>query len=408
MGVASRDRGSSDRWLVRNEQGQCFGPTSLATLQEWTRQGRIGPMNEVSRDGGEWVLAATIVELRMDWVAEMRPGNFYGPIHLDALRELLDEGAIKSDAPLFQRGEPCESEARETLRREADTLRTQVDVLRQQGVEQAAAVRAALAESASAAKRLLRTQSEQAATLARNKSLERELAQVRETVAQQGEQAQLMRQEALEQERDIETLRHQLAAERERLQAGAAEVAALQDERQCLSMRIEALTASALHLEEELRTQQQIVERERCAARQREAELDRDKQGAVERNTVLLEKIRELECRLEATTAKYYTMAAEGGETPSPVEEAGEVEVVVEAEAYTAYDPVLGERDNPEPKQFFRRHRARERSPAANVDAGIATNLQNKSALAELEAQALRELEMLGKDAHRFFKGKRT
>lgn len=90
-------------WWVRNEQGGRFGPAGFGVIKAWAADGRIGPLNEISSDGVEWKLAACFPELEMDWVAEVTSGNFYGPIHRDAMRELRKEGAVTEKAALFRR-----------------------------------------------------------------------------------------------------------------------------------------------------------------------------------------------------------------------------------------------------------------------------------------------------------------
>ena len=67
------------------------------------RDGRIGPANEISRDGVEWSPATAEPALEMEWVVEVENGQFYGPIHRDAVRGLINEGAIAQHAVLFRR-----------------------------------------------------------------------------------------------------------------------------------------------------------------------------------------------------------------------------------------------------------------------------------------------------------------
>ncbi len=43
MGVGERKAG----WLVRNEQGETFGPVDLETLKAWAADGRLSPTNEI-------------------------------------------------------------------------------------------------------------------------------------------------------------------------------------------------------------------------------------------------------------------------------------------------------------------------------------------------------------------------
>jgi hypothetical protein len=90
-------------WWVRDHQGGRYGPIAFEVLKNWARDGRIGPANEISRDGVEWSPATAEPALEMEWVVEVEGGRFYGPIHRDAVRGLIDEGAISQHAVLFHR-----------------------------------------------------------------------------------------------------------------------------------------------------------------------------------------------------------------------------------------------------------------------------------------------------------------
>ena len=77
------------QWRVRTEKGDVFGPADLATLQAWARDGRLAPTHQICADGATWEPVTALRELEMDWVAEVTSGSFYGPIHRDAMNELL-------------------------------------------------------------------------------------------------------------------------------------------------------------------------------------------------------------------------------------------------------------------------------------------------------------------------------
>ncbi len=88
-------------WRIRADDGTIFGPTSLASLQAWAREGRLAPGHMISRDGCEWKPVASMPVLEMRWVVEVSPGTFYGPLHAEALEELVREGALAPDLPRF-------------------------------------------------------------------------------------------------------------------------------------------------------------------------------------------------------------------------------------------------------------------------------------------------------------------
>lgn len=85
------------------ENGNVFGPADLPTLQAWARDGRLAPANEISEDGRTWQPITRLAELEMDWVAEVTAGTFYGPIHRGAVAELVRDGSLPAEAPLFHR-----------------------------------------------------------------------------------------------------------------------------------------------------------------------------------------------------------------------------------------------------------------------------------------------------------------
>ncbi len=97
-------------WTIRNEKGTTFGPASLETLRGWARDGRIAPTSEASANGTDWV-SVTALDLSMDWIAEISPATFYGPIHRNALEELLREGSLAVSAAVFKREKPGDADA---------------------------------------------------------------------------------------------------------------------------------------------------------------------------------------------------------------------------------------------------------------------------------------------------------
>ncbi len=126
VATATRHSGSEDpapTWWVRDEQGGQYGPVGFDVLQAWARDGRIGPSNQISADGVAWLPAVDEPALEMDWVAEVTGGRFYGPIHRDAVRSLIGEGAIATRAALFRRGALEARDAAAECRRLEDALR---------------------------------------------------------------------------------------------------------------------------------------------------------------------------------------------------------------------------------------------------------------------------------------------
>jgi len=101
--AAQKNEGGKASWHVRNEQGERFGPVDFETLKSWASDGRLAPTNEVSENGTDWHLATAQRGLEMDWVAEVTPGTFYGPIHQVAMEELAKEGSLAGQSAFFMR-----------------------------------------------------------------------------------------------------------------------------------------------------------------------------------------------------------------------------------------------------------------------------------------------------------------
>ncbi|MBP5322039.1 MAG: hypothetical protein J6334_13765 [Kiritimatiellae bacterium] len=98
--------GGERQWWVRIGRDACFGPVPFATLQTWAREGRIDPNSEVSSDYRRWIPAISVEALEMVWIASLPDGRFYGPIHREALAELLANGGLPADAMVFRRSRP--------------------------------------------------------------------------------------------------------------------------------------------------------------------------------------------------------------------------------------------------------------------------------------------------------------
>ena len=116
-------------WKVKAEDGSVFGPASMATLLAWARDDRLAASNVISADGKTWTPVASHPELAMDWIAEITPGKFYGPIHRDALDERIRNGSIDADAPQYVRTRSADDRPAR-LREQTSALSAKVDALR--------------------------------------------------------------------------------------------------------------------------------------------------------------------------------------------------------------------------------------------------------------------------------------
>lgn len=87
-------------WYLRKHDGSEYGPTSLDALRQWAEDGRIAPEDQLSQDRADWVPAPSVEALEMHYEIVLESGERYGPLHLLALRELVEDGAIDSTTPI--------------------------------------------------------------------------------------------------------------------------------------------------------------------------------------------------------------------------------------------------------------------------------------------------------------------
>ena len=81
-------------WYLRKEDGTLYGPSDVASLQEWAADGRIAPEDLVSTDGSLWRPAPELAPLGMRWMVELADGQFYGPAHISAFADLIKDGTL--------------------------------------------------------------------------------------------------------------------------------------------------------------------------------------------------------------------------------------------------------------------------------------------------------------------------
>jgi hypothetical protein len=84
-------------YFLKKADGAIYGPSDLNTLQGWAREGRVAPDDMISKDKDVWYPAPTLTDLEMNWLVHLSDGTQYGPIHLQALKELIEEGSLSAD-----------------------------------------------------------------------------------------------------------------------------------------------------------------------------------------------------------------------------------------------------------------------------------------------------------------------
>ena len=92
---------SAPTWyLMKNEDGSIFGPITFDQLHTWASDAQVSPLDKISSDERTWIKAPMVPELRMDYLVEVSPDQFYGPTTLGAVREFLLIGEVNAETPV--------------------------------------------------------------------------------------------------------------------------------------------------------------------------------------------------------------------------------------------------------------------------------------------------------------------
>ena len=359
-------------WWVRDDQGGRYGPVSFEVLKSWARDGRIGPANEISKDGVEWSPATAEPDLEMAWVAEVEGGRFYGPIHRDAVQSLINDGAIARSAVLFRRAALEARDAGAECQRLTEAL------------QQALAAREA-SEAAWRQSRAAREESEEAwrqSLAAREEAWVQARADVAAWV-DRFRQAEADLEHARADARDWQTRFQDSEARRGELERRQAEQAdAWQRQRQSMQQQFQALEqqAAAWQMQRQNMQQQLQAVEEACQTVQRERA---DWQAAAQRALAEAATRQQVIDRLEA----------EADVLRKVTDERSALDAVIDAEVLPPVRPAEAQRLRPPSKP----------PGVAGAPGEGFTGLS----LAELERQAQRELERLGARGPAFFAKKR-
>ncbi len=103
----------SAKWfLMKQDDGEVFGPMPFSQLHQWAVDAFISPLDKVSNDGATWVKAPMIPDLHMDYLVSTDAGTTYGPTTIGAIREFYNSGEISLDTILTN----CQSGEARTLK----------------------------------------------------------------------------------------------------------------------------------------------------------------------------------------------------------------------------------------------------------------------------------------------------
>lgn len=88
---------SDKEWfLLKHNDKQVRGPVRLDQLKAWAVSAKIGPMDRVSNDAkASWSRAPMIPQLQMDWLVELDDNYLYGPTSIATIQEFIASGEIK-------------------------------------------------------------------------------------------------------------------------------------------------------------------------------------------------------------------------------------------------------------------------------------------------------------------------
>lgn len=89
-------------FLQKAGDGNEYGPVRTDTLRAWASEAKISPMDKLSSDGKEsWVRAPMVPDLQMDWLVELDDNYLYGPTNIATLQEFLALGEIDQNVRLI-------------------------------------------------------------------------------------------------------------------------------------------------------------------------------------------------------------------------------------------------------------------------------------------------------------------
>ncbi|MBN1269628.1 MAG: DUF4339 domain-containing protein [Kiritimatiellae bacterium] len=87
-------------WYLKKSDGSVFGPVDTPDLKEWAADGRVAPDDQVSPDQKKWQAAPSLDELGMCWNITVEGDESFGPLHILALCDLVEQGSVARDAQI--------------------------------------------------------------------------------------------------------------------------------------------------------------------------------------------------------------------------------------------------------------------------------------------------------------------
>ena len=88
--------------LLKASDKEIFGPTDLETLRGWASEAKISPLDKISSDDRlSWQRAPMIPELQMDMLVQMPDNYLYGPTNVATIQEFLATGEIDENVTII-------------------------------------------------------------------------------------------------------------------------------------------------------------------------------------------------------------------------------------------------------------------------------------------------------------------
>lgn len=88
--------------LLKASDKEIFGPTHLETLRGWASEAKISPLDKISSDDRmSWQRAPMIPELQMDLLVQMPDNYLYGPTNVATIQEFLATGEIDENVTII-------------------------------------------------------------------------------------------------------------------------------------------------------------------------------------------------------------------------------------------------------------------------------------------------------------------
>jgi hypothetical protein len=89
-------------FLFKAADKDVFGPTDLETLISWASEAKISPLDKISSDSRQtWQRAPMITELQMDHLVQMPDNYLYGPTNVATIQEFLATGEIDENVTII-------------------------------------------------------------------------------------------------------------------------------------------------------------------------------------------------------------------------------------------------------------------------------------------------------------------